>query len=91
LFGIHVLTPQIFDILQQQHHAAPDETLQLSPALQVLAQRERYLALAHIGRRYDTGAKYGLLTAQLALGMQGVDRDDVMATLVELMLHRRSE
>jgi len=91
LFGIHVLTPQIFDILQAQHHDAPSEILHLSPALQVLARRERYLALAHIGRRYDTGAKYGLLTAQLALGMHGVDRDDVMATLVELMLHRRSE
>lgn len=91
LFGIHVLTPQIFDILQAQQYDAPTEILHLSPALQVLARRERYVALAHIGRRYDTGAKYGLLTAQLALGMQGVDRDDVMATLVELMLHRRSE
>ncbi|MEY2844590.1 MAG: hypothetical protein RL076_136 [Chloroflexota bacterium] len=91
LFGIHVLTPQIFDILQAHQHDAPSEILHLSPALQVLARRERYLALAHIGRRYDTGAKYGLLTAQLALGMHGVDRDDVMATLVELMLHRRSE
>lgn len=91
LFGIHVLTPQIFDILQAQFNESPHTTLQLSPALQVLAQRERYLALAHIGRRYDTGAKYGLLTAQLALGLNGVDREDVMATLVELLLHRRSE
>ena len=91
LFGIHVLTPLIFDILQAHLRAAPDATLQLSPALQELAKRERYLALAHIGRRYDTGAKYGLLTAQLALGMHGVDRDEIMATLVELMLHRRSE
>ena len=91
LFGIHVLTPQIFDILQAHLSASPDTTLQLSPALQELAIRERYLALAHIWRRYDTGAKYGLLTAQLALGMHGVDRDEIMATLVELMLHRRSE
>ena len=91
LFGMHVLTPRIFDILTANLAAAPDDILQLSPALHQLARQERYLALAHIGRRYDTGAKYGLLTAQLALGLQGVDREDVMATLVELLLHRRSE
>ncbi|NBU63326.1 MAG: UTP--glucose-1-phosphate uridylyltransferase [Chloroflexia bacterium] len=91
LFGMHVLTTRIFDVLTANLMAAPDEILQLSPALHQLAQQERYLALAHIGRRYDTGAKYGLLTAQLALGLHGVDREDVMATLVELLLHRRSE
>ncbi|MCX6016495.1 MAG: sugar phosphate nucleotidyltransferase [Chloroflexales bacterium] len=91
LFGMHVLTPGIFDILTANLTVAPDEILQLSPALHQLAHQERYLALAHIGRRYDTGATYGLLTAQLALGLNGVDREDVMATLVELLLHRRSE
>lgn len=91
LFGMHVLTPGIFEILTANLTVAPDEILQLSPALHQLAHQERYLALAHIGRRYDTGATYGLLTAQLALGLNGVDREDVMATLVELLLHRRSE
>jgi UTP--glucose-1-phosphate uridylyltransferase len=88
---MHVLTPRIFDILDAQLHANPDRSLQLSPALNQLAQQERYLALAHIGRRYDTGAKYGLLTAQLALGLDGVDREEVMTLLLELLLHRRSE
>lgn len=91
LFGMHVLTPSIFDILGAQHAANPDASLQLSPALHQLAQQERYLALAHIGRRYDTGAKYGLLTAQLALGLDGSDREEVMNLLLELLLHRRSE
>jgi UTP--glucose-1-phosphate uridylyltransferase len=90
-FGMHVLTPSIFDILTKEFAAYPHRVLQLSPALNQLAQQERYLALAHIGRRYDTGAKYGLLTAQLALGLQGEDRDEVMATLVELLMHRRGE
>ena len=88
---MHVLTPGIFDILTANLTALPDDVLQLSPALHQLARQERYLALAHIGRRYDTGAKYGLLTAQLALGLNGVDSEDVMANLVELLLHRRSE
>jgi UTP--glucose-1-phosphate uridylyltransferase len=88
---MHVLTPRIFDILDAQLHANPDRPLQLSPALNQLAQQERYLALAHIGRRYDTGAKYGVLTAQLALALNGVDREEVMTLLLELLLHRRSE
>lgn len=90
-FGMHVLTPSVFEILAKQFADHPHQTLQLSPALNQLAQQERYLALAHIGRRYDTGAKYGLLTAQLALGLHGNERDEVMATLVELLMHRRGE
>jgi UTP--glucose-1-phosphate uridylyltransferase len=88
---MHVLTPSVFEILAKEFAENPERVLQLSPALNQLAQQERYLALAHIGRRYDTGAKYGLLTAQLALGLQGKERDEVMATLVELLLHRRGE
>lgn len=90
-FGMHVLTPTIFELLAYEFARNPDSSLQLSPALNQLAQQERYLALAHIGRRYDTGAKYGLLTAQLALGLHGNERDEVMATLVELLMHRRGE
>lgn len=90
-FGMHVLTPSIFEILAKEFSQSPDRVLQLSPALNQLAQQERYLALAHIGRRYDTGAKYGLLTSQLALGLQGDERDEVMATLVELLMYRRGE
>ena len=40
-------------------------------ALAALAQRERYLAAEVEGRRYDFGVKYGLLTAQLALALEG--------------------
>ena len=43
----------------------------LSPALAELARREQYLALEEAGRRYDIGARYGLLTAQLALALSG--------------------
>jgi hypothetical protein len=32
-----------------------------------------------------------VLTAQLALALNGVDREEVMTLLLELLLHRRSE
>ena len=54
-------------------------------ALARLASSERYLAAELAGRRYDFGVKFGLLTAQLALSLSGVDRDEVLGHLVELM------
>ena len=89
LFGMHVLTPTIFSLLSDEQQRRPSDMLQLSPALDALARHERYLAVAELGKRYDTGAQYGLLAAQLALGLNGADREEVLATIVELLLHRR--
>ena len=43
-----------------------------------MAESERYLACELQGRRYDIGVQYGLLTAQLALALNGKDRDEVL-------------
>lgn len=86
-FGMHVLPPTVFGILD--NHLAAGEAgngeLQLTPALQELANREKYLALEVRGTRYDTGAMFGLLEAQIALGLAGQNRDEVLTTVVELL------
>lgn len=87
-FGMHVLTPAIMDILSEQMSASSNGTLQLAPALNVLADRERYLAYELPGRRYNLGVKFGLLSAQLALGLAGKDREEVLAQLVEALAAR---
>ncbi len=87
-FGMHVLGAEIFALLEDQLAAAPDRPLGLSPALHALASRRRYLALNVAGRRYDIGAPYGLLFAQLALSLSGRDRDRVLTQLVELLAVR---
>jgi len=87
-FGMHVLGPEILDLLDEQHAAAPDGVLGLSPALHALASRRRYLALSIAGRRYDIGAPYGLLVAQLALSLSGRDRDRVLTQVIELLAVR---
>jgi len=84
-FGMHVLTPTVMDLLDQEVSRAADRALYLTPALAKLAQRERYLACELQGRRYDIGVKYGLLTAQLALALDGQDREEVLSGLVELL------
>ena len=87
-FGMHVLTPAVMDLLEEQNKQVKGGTLHLSVAMAKLAQRERYLACELQGRRYDIGVKYGLLTAQLALALSGQDRDEVLGGLVELLARR---
>lgn len=87
-FGIHVLTPTVMEILGRILSAAPAAPPSLSAALAELACHEQYLALEDRGRRYDLGARYGLLTAQLALALNGKDRVQVLSSLVELLADR---
>ena len=82
-FGMHVLTPAVIEILGKQLEAGGSASL--STALAELARQEQYLAMEEPHRRYDIGARYGLLTAQLALALNGRDRAEVLAQLVELL------
>ena len=88
-FGMHVLTPAVMDLLGGSLvRVKPGERLALSPALAELARKERYLALEVQGSRYNIGVKYGLLTGQLALALDGNDREEILAQLVELLATR---
>jgi UTP--glucose-1-phosphate uridylyltransferase len=88
-FGMHVLTPTIVDIVSTMLEGhPPNGRASLSSALAVLAQREQYLAMMQHGRRFDVGVKYGLFTAQLALALNGQDRDEVLAEMVNVLAAR---
>jgi len=83
-FGLHVFTPAVMDLVQELL-AAASGPCSVSAALAHLARSERYLALEMQDRRYDLGARYGLLHAQLALALSGSDRAEILASLVELL------
>ncbi len=88
-FGMHVLTPAVFDILQACLETAGENgRVTLADALVELAKREKYLALEMHDLRYDIGVKYGLMTAQMALALSGQDRDFVLTRLLELLAVR---
>lgn len=97
-FGMHVLTPVIFEILKEQVTTVQREQqlgqplrpggVTLAGALAALAHREQYLALEMHDSRYDVGVKYGLLTAQLAIALRGQDRNEVLTKLLELLAQR---
>jgi len=84
-FGMHVLTPAVFDLLGDL--VAKDRrelgSIQLTTALNELARRERYLALEARGSRYNLGVKFGFVEAQIALALAGVDRERILTTLLE--------
>ncbi|MGO9270682.1 MAG: sugar phosphate nucleotidyltransferase [Terriglobia bacterium] len=87
-FGIHVLTPTVMDLLGRMLAKESTASITLSAALAELARQEQYLALEDTGRRYDLGARYGLLIAQLALALNGRDRDEVLSDLLALLAER---
>ncbi len=87
-FGIHVFTPTVMEILGRNLAAESDRSATLSSALAELARHEQYLAMEDTGRRYDLGARYGLLTAQLALALNGRDRNEVLTHLLEILAER---
>jgi len=88
-FGIHVFTPEVMDLLHEAvSRQSSGDGIQLSPILDQLAARQRYLALEVQGRRYNIGVKFGILLAQLALALDGQDRESVLAQLVELLANR---
>lgn len=88
-FGMHVLTPAVMELLGEAvAGAGADEVIQLSPSLAKLAGKERYLALEIHGQRFNIGVRYGLLVGQLALALDGEDREEVLTQLIELLAGR---
>jgi UTP--glucose-1-phosphate uridylyltransferase len=87
-YGMHVLTPAIFGILSTLLANSPNTRPSLSSALSILADREQYLAMIHKGQRFDVGVKYGLFSAQLALALQGRDRDHVLTEIIQVLASR---
>lgn len=85
-FGMYVLPPSLFAIIEEALRIpAEKHDVALTPALQELAHRERFLALELKGTRYDIGAKFGLLQTQLALALAGGDREEMMTVVLELL------
>ena len=64
ILGRYVLTPEIFDILENLKPGYGGE-IQLTDGLRELCQRSRMVAVDFEGRRYDTGNLRGFLEATI--------------------------
>jgi UTP--glucose-1-phosphate uridylyltransferase len=79
--GRYVLTPAIFDCLRETRPGAGGE-IQLTDALQILASRERLLAHAYRGTRYDTGDRLGFIDATIAFALK---RPELRSGVLEIL------
>lgn len=87
-FGMHVLTPGIFDSLQ----FAIDRDLREKGEFQLTSAQERlresgvrYLAAETVGERYDIGIPFGYAQTQAALAVQSVYREQMLSALVRML------
>jgi UTP--glucose-1-phosphate uridylyltransferase len=72
IIGRYVLTPKIFDKLEQTPRGAKGE-IQLTDAIQALMQEQDVYGYAFEGVRYDAGTTMGWLEASVELALQRPD------------------
>jgi UTP--glucose-1-phosphate uridylyltransferase len=77
--GRYLLTPDIFDLLEQTQRGAGGE-IQLTDAIAELLPTQDVTACRFSGIRYDCGNKYGYVTANLDLALE---HEDIRAALHE--------
>jgi UTP--glucose-1-phosphate uridylyltransferase len=69
IIGRYVLTPKIFDKLEQTPRGSGGE-IQLTDAIQALMEEQQVFAYAFEGIRYDAGTTVGWLKASVELALQ---------------------
>jgi UTP--glucose-1-phosphate uridylyltransferase len=69
IIGRYILSPRIFEFLEKGERGAGGE-IQLTNALQMLADQEPVYGFTFDGKRYDGGSKIGFLEATVELGLK---------------------
>jgi UTP--glucose-1-phosphate uridylyltransferase len=78
VLGRYVLTPKIFDILEQTSRGAGGE-IQLTDAIRNLIQEQPVFGYQFDGTRHDAGTRLGWLKANVAVALESDDADEVRA------------
>lgn len=85
IIGRYLLTPEIFDILEDQEPGLGGE-VQLTDAIDTLNKTQRVFAHEFIGKRYDVGNKLGMLEANIEYGLKHPEiKDGLKEYLKELV------
>lgn len=84
IIGRYLLTPEIFDILDNQKPGAGGE-IQLTDAIDTLNRTQRVFAREFKGERYDVGNKFGYVTTNIEFGLRHPEvKDQLKPYLMEL-------
>lgn len=87
ILGRYILTPKIFDILEQQAPGAGNE-IQLTDAIATLNETESVYAYDFEGKRYDVGEKMGFIQTTIELALEREDlREELLNYLSQFHNH----
>ncbi|MFS0605259.1 UTP--glucose-1-phosphate uridylyltransferase GalU [Peribacillus frigoritolerans] len=85
IMGRYVLTPEIFEFLENQETGAGGE-IQLTDAIQKLNEMQRVYAYDFDGNRFDVGEKLGFVKTTIEFALQHEElRSDVLKIMEELL------
>ncbi len=73
IIGRYVLTPRVFELLEQTTPGAGGE-IQLTDGIKALLKEEKVFGYTFEGKRYDAGDKFGMLQATVEFALK---RDDL--------------
>ncbi|MEE0956927.1 MAG: UTP--glucose-1-phosphate uridylyltransferase GalU [Ruminococcus sp.] len=77
-----VLPPEIFDILERTEPGVGGE-IQLTDAMREIAVTRGMTAVEFEGKRYDIGNKFGILQAQIEIGLQHPETKDQLTNYIK--------
>ena len=87
IIGRYLLTPEIFEILENQEPGAGGE-IQLTDAIDTLNQTQRVFAKKFEGTRYDVGNKLGYMTTSIEFGLEHPEIKDELKDYIIDLAHR---
>lgn len=82
ILGRVVLPPEIFRILEKTPLGTGNE-LQLTDAMKTIAQTQGVVAVEYEGVRYDMGNKFGILEANIEVGLHHPDTKDELKAYIK--------
>ena len=86
IMGRYILTPAIFDILDNQRIGVNGE-IQLTDAISRLGETERVLAYHFEGTRHDVGEKLGFIKTSIHYALENSElRDELIKYMSEIIL-----
>ncbi|HEM4065595.1 TPA: UTP--glucose-1-phosphate uridylyltransferase GalU [Streptococcus suis] len=91
IIGRYLLTPEIFEILENQKPGAGNE-IQLTDAIDTLNKTQRVFAREFKGNRYDVGDKFGFMKTSIDYALTHPQvKDDVKDYIIELAKQFQTE
>ncbi|HEP1809467.1 TPA: UTP--glucose-1-phosphate uridylyltransferase GalU [Streptococcus suis] len=91
IIGRYLLTPEIFNILENQEPGAGNE-IQLTDAIDTLNKTQRVFAREFTGKRYDVGDKFGFMKTSIDYALTHPQvKDDVKDYIIELAKQFQTE